>query len=135
MGLGYKVSSKRVRRLMRILHCKIIYMEPKTTIGNKEHKKYAYLLQDLMMDRSNQGWVSGITYIPMKTGFMYLRGGIDLPSRYVLYWSLSNSMSAEWYAEVLQETIDKHGTPEIFNATKTDNSRARYSSKCLAGMK
>jgi putative transposase len=56
-----------------------------------------------------------ITYIPMKKGFMYLTAIIDLHSRYVVHWSLSNTMSAEWCAEVLKEAIGKHGVPEIFN--------------------
>lgn len=46
---------------------------------------------------------------------MYLMAIIDLHSRYVLHWSLSNTMSAEWCADVLKETISKHGKPEIFN--------------------
>lgn len=40
---------------------------------------------------------------------------IDLHSHYVLHWSFSNTMSAEWCAEVLQETTDKHDTPKIVN--------------------
>ena len=115
VGLGYKVNPKRVRRLMQVLDWKTIYREPKTTIGNKEHKKYPYLLRHLKIERCNQVWATDITYIPMKTGFMYLMAVIDLHSRYVLHWSLSNSMSAEWCANVLQESIDKHGKPEIFN--------------------
>jgi len=51
----------------------------------------------------------------MKTGFMYLTAIIDLHSRYVVQWSLSNTMSAEWCSEVLQEAIKNHGIPEIFN--------------------
>ncbi len=51
----------------------------------------------------------------MKTGFIYLMAVIDLHSRYVLHRSLSNTMSAEWCADVLQETIDKYGKPEVFN--------------------
>ena len=56
-----------------------------------------------------------ITYIPMKKGFMYLTAIIDLHSRYVVHWSLSNSMSADWCTEVLKEAIKNNGTPEIFN--------------------
>ena len=51
----------------------------------------------------------------MRTGFMYLVAIIDLHSRYVVGWSLSNSMTAEWCAEVLDEAILKFGKPEIFN--------------------
>ena len=115
VGLGYKVNRKRVRRLMQILDWKTIYREPKTTIGNKQHKKYPYLLGGLKINRCNQVWATDITYIPMKTGYMYLMAVVDLHSRYVLHWSLSNSMTAEWCAEVLQETLDQYGKPEIFN--------------------
>lgn len=115
VGLGYKINSKRVRRLMKLLDWQTIYREPKTTIGNKEHKKYPYLLRGLTINRCNQVWGTDITFIPMKTGFMYLMAVIDLHSRFVLHWSLSNTMPAEWCAEVLKETIAKHGKPEIFN--------------------
>ena len=115
VGLGYKVNRKRVRRLMQILDWKTIYREPKTTIRNKQHKKYPYLLGGLKINRCNQVWATDITYIPMKTGFMYLMAVVDLHSRYVLHWSLSNSMTAEWCAEVLQETLYQYGKPEIFN--------------------
>ncbi len=46
---------------------------------------------------------------------MYLTAIIDLHSRYVVHWSLSNSMSAEWCTETLKTAIEKHGIPEIFN--------------------
>lgn len=115
VGLGYKVNRKRVRRLMQILDWKTIYREPKTTIGNKQHKKYPYLLGGLKINRCKQVWATDITYIPMKTGYMYLMAVVDLHSRYVLHWSLSNSMTAEWCAEVLQETLYQYGKPEIFN--------------------
>jgi len=40
---------------------------------------------------------------------------IDIHSRYVVHWSISNSMEAEWCCEVLEEAIGLHGKPEIFN--------------------
>lgn len=46
---------------------------------------------------------------------MYLTTIIDLHSRYVINWSLSNTMTAEWCAEVLRVAIEKYGKPEIFN--------------------
>ena len=115
IGLGYKVNRKRVRRLMKLLDWKTIYRESKTSIGKKEHKKFPYLLRNIKIARCNQVWAADITYIPMKTGFMYLMAVIDLHSRYILHWSLSNTMSAEWCSEVLAQTIQKHGKPEIFN--------------------
>jgi len=112
---GYKVNIKRVRRLMKIVNWQTIYREPHTTTSDKTHYKYPYLLRGLKILRCNQVWAMDITYIPMKTGFMYLTAIIDLQSRYVVHWSLSNSMSAEWCSEVVTEAIKKHGVPEIFN--------------------
>lgn len=81
---GYKVNIKRVRRLMKIVNWQTIYREPDTTISDKTHYKYPYLLRGLKIERCNQVWAMDITYIPMKTGFMYLTAIIDLHSRYVV---------------------------------------------------
>src|SRR5690606_19480541 len=56
-----------------------------------------------------------ITYIPMKKGFMYLTAVIDLYSRYIVGWSISYNMDAEWCRDVLVEAIGQHGCPEIIN--------------------
>lgn len=112
---GFDVNEKRVRRLMQEIGWQTIYREPKTTFSNKEHKKYPYLLRDLEITKKNQVWATDITYIPMNKGFMYLTAIIDLHTRMVLNWEVSNSMTADWCAKVLQDTIKKYGKPEIFN--------------------
>ena len=112
---GYTINLKRVRRLMKIINWRTIYREPKTTVSDKIHYKYPYLLRNLKINRNNQVWEMDITYIPMGKGFMYLAAIIDVNSRYVVNWSISNSMTAEWCSEIVVEAIKKHGVPEIFN--------------------
>jgi putative transposase len=112
---GFTINIKRVRRLMKKINWKTIYREPKTTISNILHKKHPYLLRNLKIEKRNQVWATDITYIPMAKGFMYLIAIIDLHTRYVVNWSISNSMTADWCAEVLEEAIKKYGKPEIFN--------------------
>ena len=51
---------------------------------------------------------------------------IDVYSRNVLNWSISNSMYAEWCAEVLNESIKMHGTPEIFNTDQGSQIKTDY---------
>jgi putative transposase len=51
----------------------------------------------------------------MRKGFMYLTAIIDLHSRYVVNWSVSNTMDAQWCKETLEEAIALHGKPEIIN--------------------
>lgn len=112
---GFTINEKRTKRLMKLMDWRTIYREPKTTICNPGHKKYPYLLKNLKITHKNQVWATDITYIPMNKGFMYLTAIIDLHRRYVLNWDVSNTMSAEWSAKVLKETIEKQGVPEIFN--------------------
>lgn len=112
---GFKVNKKRVKRLMRAVGWQTIYREPRTTIVNKQHKKYPYLLKDLEIERKNQVWATDITYIPMEKGFMYLSAIIDLHTRYVVGWDISNTMNASWCITVLENALAQHGKPEIFN--------------------
>lgn len=113
---GYNVNVKRVRRLMKNVCWETIYRAPRTTISDKISYKYPYLLKNLVITHCNQVWATDITYIPMKTGFMYLTAVIDLYSRKVINWSLSNTMSAEWCTKVVQEAVEMYGAPEIFNS-------------------
>jgi len=114
-SLGYNVNRKRVKRLMGIVGWRTIFREMRTTIAAEGHKVYPYLLKGLPIERINQVWAMDITYIPMKKGFMFLSAIIDLHSRYVVHWSISNTMTAEWCAQVLEDAIRLHGTPTIFN--------------------
>ncbi|OUS34531.1 hypothetical protein A9Q94_15635 [Rhodobacterales bacterium 56_14_T64] len=81
-----------------------------------QHKIYPYLLRDLTIDRPNQVWCVGITYIPMRRGFLYLVAIMDWYSRKELSWRLSNSMEANFCVEALREAIDRNGKPEIMNS-------------------
>lgn len=112
---GYHVNHKRVRRLMRTMGIEAIYARPNTSKPNKEHKIYPYLLKNVSITKANQVWATDITYVPMAKGFMYLIAVLDLYSRYVLAWSISNTMEAEWCDKVLKTALEKYPKPEIFN--------------------
>ncbi|GAB3740246.1 hypothetical protein GCM10028816_47270 [Spirosoma lituiforme] len=75
-----------------------------------------YLLKGLAITACNQVWQIDITYVPMAKGFMYLVALLDVYSRYVTGWSLSNSMAAEWVVDTLQQAIANHGKPVIINS-------------------
>lgn len=112
----YQVSLNRVERLYyQVMGLRSVLPGPHTSKRNKEHEIFPYLLRDLEIDRVNQVWTTDITYIPMKKGFIYLTAVMDVKSRFVLHWSISNSMDAEWCAEAIEEAIKKYGRPEIIN--------------------
>ena len=113
---GYSVNHKRVRRLLRKMGIMAIY--PKKNLSKLGNAKYIrpYLLRNLSVERPNQVWAIDITYIPMEKGFMYLTAIIDLYSRYVVGWNISNSLEATHSLEVLEKAIKIHGAPEIVNS-------------------
>tara|TARA_R110002051_G_scaffold232889_1_gene294546 strand:- start:5453 stop:6283 length:831 start_codon:yes stop_codon:yes gene_type:complete len=116
MDRGYKVNQKRIDRLYyRVMGLNAIMPGKHTSRRNKAHRIYPYLLRNLKVERPDQVWATDITYIPMRKGFMYLVAIIDLRSRYVLNWSVSNTMDAQWCKETLEQAIAIHGRPEIIN--------------------
>lgn len=113
---GYSISTNRVDRLYyRLMGLRSVQPGPHTSKRCKEHKVYPYLLRDLKITRPNQVWATDISFIPMAKGFLYLTAIIDLYSRYVVHWSISNSMDAEWVAQVFNEATEMYGCPEIIN--------------------
>lgn len=114
--MGYLINEKRIGRLYHVMALRAIYPQPKTSIPDNTHEKYPYLLRNLIITRRNQVWATDITYIPMKHGFMYVVAIIDLYSRYIVGWAISNTLEADFCIEVLTTAILKHGKPEIFNS-------------------
>jgi len=115
LDMGHQVNHKRVERLYGLLGIQAIGPKPNTSRPGKGHKIYPYLLRHLVVDRPNQVWAMDITYIPVQGGYLYLVAVIDLYSRYVLNWSLSNSMTSRWCRQTLDEAIQQFGKPEIVN--------------------
>ena len=61
------------------------------TLGTAKYIE-PYLLRVLKVDHRNQVWSIDIIYIPMKKGFIYLIAIIDVYSRFIVGWSLHNSL-------------------------------------------
>ncbi|MBV5349534.1 IS3 family transposase, partial [bacterium] len=114
--LGFVVGPKRIRRLLRKMGVMAIY--PKKNLSKLGLAKYIhqYKLRNLEFTHSNQVWCIDITYVPMKRGFLYLTAIIDVYSRYVVGWGLSNSLDAANSLKVLQNAIADFGKPEIVNS-------------------
>jgi len=113
---GYKAGRHHVRTLMQIMRLKTVYCRPRTTVTNPARYKFAYLLRNLEIIRPNQVWALDITYVPMPKGFMYLLVIMDIYSRYVVGWSLSNTMESDWVVSTLKAAIIGHGKPQIINS-------------------
>ena len=115
-ALGIVANHKRIRRLLRLMGIMAIY--PKKNLSRLGQAKYIrpYLLRDLKITKPNQVWAIDITYIPMPKGFLYLTAIIDVYSRYVVGWGISNSLDASCSLNVTKEAIQRYGKPEIINS-------------------
>lgn len=113
---GILVGPKRVRRLLRKMGIMAIY--PGKNLSRQGLAKYihSYKLRGLDITYANQVWCIDITYIPMERGFLYLTAIIDVYSRYIVGWSLSNTLGAECSLNVLKQAINEYGKPEIVNS-------------------
>ena len=112
---GHAVGRRHVTTLMRRMGLEAIYRKPRTSIPAREAAIRPYLLANLSIERPNQVWTSDITYLPMAHGFMYLAAILDVASRKVLAFRLSNTLTADFCVEALQEAMARFGKPEIFN--------------------
>jgi len=84
---------------------KALHPGKKTSMPNREHPKYLYLLRNKIIWLPNQVWATDITYIRLKGGHVHLVAIIDLYSRKVLSWKLSNTMDTEFCVAALEEAI------------------------------
>jgi putative transposase len=112
---GHEVGRRHVATLMRRMGIEALYRRPRTSIPARGAAIYPYLLSGVSIERPNQVWASDITYLPMAHGFMYLVAILDVASRKVLSFRLSNTLTADFCVEALQEAILKFGRPEIFS--------------------
>lgn len=113
---GYPVGPKRIRRLFRLMGHHTLYRRKNLTKGALKEFIKPYLLKGMKITHANQVWCTDITYIPMAKGFMYMTAFIDVYSRKIVGWGISNSMSKKWCLEVLKDAIKRHGKPEIINS-------------------
>ena len=81
-GLG--VNRKRVQRLMRLMGLEAVGPKPRLSQPHPEHRVYPYLLRDVPIERVDQVWSTDITYVRLRSGFVYLVAILDWFSRYVL---------------------------------------------------
>jgi putative transposase len=114
-GEGIPVGRTHVATLMRRMGIVAIYRRANTSRHPPAHPVFPYLLRHLVIDRPNQAWATDVTYLPMERGFVYLVAVIDWFSRKVLSWRVSNSLTADFCVDALEEAIERYGVPEIFN--------------------
>ena len=114
-GKGIHVNKKRVQRLMRQAGIQAIHPKPKTSIKNKAHATYPYLLKDMEITRPNQVWMVDITYLRLGKGFVYLVALIDVYSRYIVGWQISITLETYFCVDALKQGL-MLAIPDVVNS-------------------
>ncbi len=114
----HKVGREHIRTLMNTMGLETLYPKRKinTSTSDIKHKKYPYLLNNLMIRKPNQVWSTDITYIRLHHGFAYLVALIDWFSRYVLAWNVSLSLEKKFCEDTLITALNNYQKPIIHNS-------------------
>lgn len=130
--VGFSVGRKLIKTTMEFMGIKALYPKVRTTLANKEHKKYPYLLAELKNDKNqviidvpNKVWSTDITYIKLEKGFAYMAAIIDWNTKKILSWKLSNSMDVSLTTGVLNEALSRYDKPKIFNTDQGSQYTAK----------
>jgi transposase InsO family protein len=95
---GIKASERLVAKLMRAYNIVSIIRKKYKTTTNSKHKYPVVenkLNRQFTASKKNQAWVSDLTYISTRQGWLYLTTVIDLFDRKIIGWALSDNMFAK----------------------------------------
>ena len=114
---GYVVNRKHIQRLARQkgLLRPVKRRKIRTTDSQHPYPRYENLVKNLEIVRPDQVWVSDITYIRLRNGFIYLAIILDVFTRSVRGWCLSRTLDQPLTLLALQSALQAH-TPQIHHS-------------------
>jgi putative transposase len=145
---GVHVAKGRVERLMRINDIKArrsrrhrrVYehREPVSVAGNILNRAFT-------ATQPNRKWVSDITFVPTRQGYLYLAIVLDLYSRAIVGWSMSARINGQLVLDALEMAIEQRGMPRNVLVHSDQGSQytaglyqqmlAKYSMQCSMSRK
>jgi len=114
--LGLEVGKRLVRRYMEEMCIHVFYPGPNLSKRDKKARTYPYLLRNLDINRPNQVWSIDITYIGTPGGFVYMVAIIDWYSRFIVGWSISTTLQADFVIRTVETAVTAYGKPDIINS-------------------
>jgi putative transposase len=104
---GCVVNHKKILRLMRDsdLLCLVKRRWVKTTDSRHGFPRYSNLIKGMAINRLNQVWLADITYIRIRTGFVYLAAILDAYSRRVVGYAVSTALDTALTLKALRKAI------------------------------
>jgi len=105
---GDRVNEKRIRRVMKKFDLKPITWRTfvRTTDSRHSLSVYPNLIKKRRVRAVNQAWVADITYIRIRSSFVYLAALLDLYSRRVVGWAISKRIDTDLCLAALQMALE-----------------------------
>ena len=111
----FGVSRPTVQAYMREMGISALVPGPNTSKSAPQHQIYPYLLRNVTAARPNHIWGIDITYIRLTHGWLYLTAVLDWYSRYVISWTLSQTLEMEFVLTAVDNAL-LQAKPEIWNS-------------------
>ena len=112
---GMVINHKAVARHMQQMGLRAIYPGPNLSKRAQQPAVYPYLLRGLEIVRPNQVWGVDITYIRLRTGWLYLFAVLDWYSGFVVSWTLDLTLEMGFVLEAMRLALSS-ATPTICNS-------------------
>lgn len=115
LHLEFGVSRSTVQAYMREMGIFALVPVPHTSNPAPQHQIYPYLLRNVTAAHPNHIWGIDITYIRLQHGWLYLTVVLDWYSRYVLSWTLSQTLEVDFVLTAVDNALFQ-AKPEIWNS-------------------
>ncbi len=125
------INRKRVQRYMREMGIAGIAPGPNLSKRVIAHRVYPYLLHDIAAQHPNHIWGCDITYIRLRQGWLYLVAILDWFSRYVVSWTLDETLDIGFVLEAIAQARAV-ATPEIWNTDQGSHFTSPHVTEPLA---
>lgn len=111
---GYLVNAKRIRRVMVKFGLRPVLWTPFVATTDSKHscRVYPNLLRHQTLVGANQAWAADITYIRIRSGFVFLAAILDVYTRKVVGWSLAKRFDNELCLAALRMALETR-TPVV----------------------
>jgi len=123
---GINASKELVRELMGEMGIITIYPHINTSKAAQNARKMPYLLKNKCIFLPNQVWATDITYIKMGKSHMFLSAIIDWFSRFIIGWTLWDTLETEPIIYALENAFKQYGFPAIVNSDQGSQYTSDY---------
>ena len=122
---GKRINHQKVLRLMREsdLLCRVKRRRVKTTDSRHRFPRYPNLVKGITVRRLNQVWLADITYIRIRTGFVYLAAILDAFSRKVIGYAVSTALDTALTLQALKMAIADRKPASSFDVIRRTAGR------------